>query len=382
MWWERVGGSGGGTVYIDNIHVLPLDTSPDTTAPSAPVLDSISKNGDILLRPNWSNTNSPGDGVVGYNVYRWLDGESASTKIKMNTGLVDNPYIRFDDHTVARGVSYRYHITALDAAGNESSPSNDKSKSLTDTIAPGVPAPLWAVSCSSTIDLGWFGLTDWDIAGYDVYRRVAGDPAFTMLTTVADPVGAIFFNDPTAVGGMNYEYYVEAFDELGNISASTAVTSVQSTTGVTHVDAWKCAFNGVNGWQSSTPSVSASQLDFDEDGIATVWEYLQGTNPAFKDRSPANLPQNHGEQIGGKLYHVMSYDRQEFLPPGLVVKLQGSNDLSLWTDFVIEGAAPAPGITISTGAPVDGQRTISIRQNIPVGGPGSFQFLRIAVEEN
>ena len=113
--WARPASSSDATAYADNFQVIPVDETVDTTAPAAPVLASVTRPSNRRLRPNWSNTNSPADGVVGYNVYRRVNGQPLGSSVRLNTGLIDNPYIRYEDYTVQRGAFYRYHLTAVDA---------------------------------------------------------------------------------------------------------------------------------------------------------------------------------------------------------------------------------------------------------------------------
>jgi len=62
--------------------------------------------------------------LAGYNVYRQVlaaDGSAAGAAVKLNATLVALP--SFHDATVARGVAYRYTVTAVDSKGNESAAS-------------------------------------------------------------------------------------------------------------------------------------------------------------------------------------------------------------------------------------------------------------------
>ena len=56
----------------------------------------------------------------GYNLYRR---EAAGTFRKLNSDLVGTPV--YQDSSVVSGQSYTYRVTAVDLAGNESSPSDD-----------------------------------------------------------------------------------------------------------------------------------------------------------------------------------------------------------------------------------------------------------------
>jgi hypothetical protein len=69
---------------------------------------------------SWQAPDSSNDPVVGYHVYRAPGGTTAY--VLLNSTLVtDTSYV---DATVQSGQSYDYMVTSVDAAGNESVPSN------------------------------------------------------------------------------------------------------------------------------------------------------------------------------------------------------------------------------------------------------------------
>ena len=77
---------------------------------------------DLVWQPDAEND------LAGYNVYRQTltaDGSAAGSvagpAVKLNAALVGLP--SFHDATVARGVTYRYTVTAVDSKGNESAAS-------------------------------------------------------------------------------------------------------------------------------------------------------------------------------------------------------------------------------------------------------------------
>lgn len=74
----------------------------------------------VLLKWNPPDP-KPGVTVTGYNIYRTqLDG----TFKPIASGVTAPSYV---DHAVRSGAAYRYFVKAVDAAGNESPPSNPAS---------------------------------------------------------------------------------------------------------------------------------------------------------------------------------------------------------------------------------------------------------------
>ena len=380
VWWQRVGGTGSGTVYIDNIQVLPASTVLDITATAKPATPSVVAQDEERLHVSWT-ANSVADGVSGYNVYRWRTSDAMSAKVKLNVGLVDNPYISFEDYTVPAGVSHSYHITAVDAAGNESVPSNTKTGTLPNTDVPVLNGSLSGFNGSGYLELRWLGSNAWDIAGYEVYRKASGEAGFTLLPLVADPADPIFFSDPSALQGISYDYYVRAFDLLGNQSAPTLTLSLQAQTGVTYVSLWKKQFQGTYGWDTTNLTATSDAADFDRDGVSNLWEYIQGKNPAISDSSATSGPKATIANVGASNYLELTYERQSSLPPGVVIKVQFSNDLATWpVQAVVEGAAVGAGISVTTGSVSNGRRTITVRQSAPIGS-GAYRFMRLSAEQ-
>lgn len=101
--------------------------SHDTTPPTAPpALTCVSDTpGATLL--NWGAATDD-TGVTSYNLYR--DGTRLGPTVTALT---------FTDTTTLAGHSYRYTVTAVDAAANESIPSNG----MYATLAPGAPLPAF-----------------------------------------------------------------------------------------------------------------------------------------------------------------------------------------------------------------------------------------------
>ncbi len=105
--WSLVTGEDG------TFPALAIEAPDDTTAPDAPdgaQIVEASLAGVIL---SWEP--SPADDVAAYRVYRTLDGE---TRVVADIAAADA--LRYHDKAVAPGNTYRYAISALDAALNES----------------------------------------------------------------------------------------------------------------------------------------------------------------------------------------------------------------------------------------------------------------------
>ncbi|MCW2712668.1 MAG: glycoside hydrolase family 48, partial [Marmoricola sp.] len=120
---------------------------------------------------------------------------------------------------VANLTTYAYHVTALDAAGNESAPSEPTDIQTGDDTAPTVPTVSAALSGTDGVEVSWSASTDnAGVAGYRVFRSGA-------LTAIVDTATSTLLD--TGLGdGIAYTYRVVAFDASGNASAPSSPVTV------------------------------------------------------------------------------------------------------------------------------------------------------------
>jgi hypothetical protein len=134
------------------------------------------------------------------------------------------------DRSALRGQTYTYRaqrIRIVTSGGHPLELRSDLSSpitlALTDVFPPSVPTGLDAVqggtATAPAIDLSWQPGAESDLAGYNVYRRIALG-AFQRLT--ATPVLGPAFSDTAVTPGTAYTYRVTAIDNFGNESAPSA----------------------------------------------------------------------------------------------------------------------------------------------------------------
>jgi len=126
---------------------------------------------------------------------------------------------------------YDYKIAAVTVVATAGHPAGevegDASEVLhlvvRDTFPPAVPSGLQAVFSSvgqkPFIDLTWAPDTESDLAGYKVYRHIAGTKAVAVSSNV---VKAPAWRDEVVKPGQKYYYTVSAIDVRGNESAQSA----------------------------------------------------------------------------------------------------------------------------------------------------------------
>src|SRR5207253_730279 len=215
--------------------VSALTSGPDSAAPSTPggLTASGSRCGAVDLA--WAAATDTGWGVMAYNVYR--DG--------FYLARVMAPATTAADTNVAPSTPYSYAVSAVDHAGNESSPSiafavrtalcrvatTSTSSTITttttttssttlprDTTAPSIPTALSASATScNQVSLAWNPATDTGgsgLRGYNLYRGSA-----FVKQIVAPPTST---TDTGLAATTVYSYTVPAVDNAGNQSAPSA----------------------------------------------------------------------------------------------------------------------------------------------------------------
>jgi PQQ-dependent dehydrogenase (s-GDH family) len=195
--------------YPRNFGDLVLQDVSDTQAPSAPANLNASNLTQNSLTLNWT-ASTDNTGVTGYDVYR--------NGIKINTSLVTATTFNVTGLTAA--TAYQFYVNARDAAGNTSANSNAVNITTPDTQAPAAPTGLAASNIAQTVlTLTWNASTDnVGVTGYDVYQNgVKINTAPVTLTT---------FNVTGLTASSAYQFYVNARDAAGNISANSSTINV------------------------------------------------------------------------------------------------------------------------------------------------------------
>lgn len=179
----------------------------DLQPPIAPNnLKATASNSDVVL--DWSLTANSEPDLAGYLVYR-----------QSQTGwqkLFPVPVVAtsYTDIGLANG-AYTYRITAVDAVGNESSPSNEAT-AIISVLPP--PAPLHLNATAAPEGKAVLAIWEADSASsavaYNLYRgTIAGGP-YTKVNGV--PISGMQYLDKRVANGATYYYVVVGVDAVGN----------------------------------------------------------------------------------------------------------------------------------------------------------------------
>jgi len=219
------------------ISVTTNIASPDTVAPTAPILSSSGKT-STTIQLSWSGA-TDNVAVTGYDIYygSLLIGSTPVTACNV-VGL-------------APSTTYSFSIKAKDAAGNISPSSNVVSVTTntvsSDTVAPTAPILSSSGKTSTTIQLSWSGATDnVAVTGYDIYygSSLIGSTPVTACNVVG------------LTPSTTYSFSVKAKDAAGNISPSSNVVSV--TTNIVSSTAGKTGSANHMAIETNTPDTATS----------------------------------------------------------------------------------------------------------------------------
>jgi fibronectin type 3 domain-containing protein len=182
----------------------------DLAPPSAPAGLTATATGPATVSLSWGAA-ADNVGVTGYKVLR--NGVALAT--------VPGTTTSYGDTGLVPGTSYSYQVTASDAAGNVSQPSDQATVTTqADTSPPTPPGTPAATSVtSSQVRLSWAPATDnVGVEGYLVVRN--GSAIATVPGTS--------YTDSTVAAGTSYSYKIVAFDAAGNTtpSGTRAVTTL------------------------------------------------------------------------------------------------------------------------------------------------------------
>jgi hypothetical protein len=122
----------------------------------------------------------------------------------------------YSDSTPSPGITYYYHVTAVNGAGLEGSPSNEAS-AMTADAPPAAPVGLLATPGDAMVTLDWADNSESDLAGYRAYRATTSGGPYSAIGPSLITTSA--FTDTGVVNDVAYYYVVTAVDQGGLVSA-------------------------------------------------------------------------------------------------------------------------------------------------------------------
>ncbi len=173
--------------------------------------------------PARSLSGGPLPPLAGYRLYRSTTGAAGSFRLRAQPSGT-----HFDDTGFRFGQHYYYKVrAAFRRAGTTAESADSPVVEVTprDVFPPAAPRHLSALYAAGSVEVIWTANTDADLAGYNVYRRQAGE-SFRKLNPQLLPTP--IFRDRSVEPGRTYEYRVTAVDLAGNESAPSTVAKVET----------------------------------------------------------------------------------------------------------------------------------------------------------
>jgi hypothetical protein len=204
----RVIGANGKDGGWSNLVVLPVVPAPERPAAVMAVATAEG------VRLTW-RANGPT-----FRVFR----KTAEAKEFALAATVQQP--QWTDPAAEYGKPYTYEVQTIVALGNNKEAQSDLSEEVSitpvDTFPPAVPSGVTASTAANSIELVWERNTEPDLAGYRVYRSVAGGP----FEKIADVSQIPSYSDRSVEHGKTYRYAISSADQAGNESARTGPVEI------------------------------------------------------------------------------------------------------------------------------------------------------------
>jgi fibronectin type 3 domain-containing protein len=162
--------------------------------------------------------------LSGYYIYR-AEGQGKLERLNAEAvGVMDPPEEKkdqkpaFADTTAKDGVAYSYAVSAVDAFGRESKPSERAELRMRDIVSPPYPTMVEAKEKDGKMTVTWKAVEASDLAGYHVYRTPSVDVAPTKLNK--EPISSSSYVDEDLKSG-GALYIITAVDKAGNESSQS-----------------------------------------------------------------------------------------------------------------------------------------------------------------
>jgi predicted small lipoprotein YifL len=153
----------------------------------------------------------------GFNVFR---SEGGNPAVQANSSLLETSELQDKDFQFGRAYRYFVRATILSKPPQESDDSETVDVTAKDIFPPAPPSGLTTIGGPDFIALSWEGNREPDLAGYRVWRRLAGEGEFAVLATLKEVESS--YSDKEVEKSRRYEYAITALDAAGNESPKSA----------------------------------------------------------------------------------------------------------------------------------------------------------------
>lgn len=208
-----------GNVSLSNpVYVFNNDTVPPP--PPVGLRGNIDLKGKVRL--TWASDKND-DVLRGYKIFM---SNAPDVTFSAVSGIVADTTYTFTTSLKTTTKSLYVKIVAVNASFSHSKFSQMVKLSRPDTIAPPKPVIINYSNTDKGISLKWAQDHSADFSHYLVYRRVAGDTAWSMLQKTR----LLSYMDSTITGGKAYEYSLRTIDSTGLASPYAFPLFIKTTT--------------------------------------------------------------------------------------------------------------------------------------------------------
>lgn len=209
------------------IAATPAAAPPPRGIPPATPTGFTATAQDALVVLAW-NANAETD-LAGYFLYRSLFPDRGFVRIAQVPATATSHL----DGNLINGVLYHYRLSAFDADGNESEPTQVVAARPLSSRPPAIPQGLQAVPGDGQVVLSWEPNSETDLLGYDVYRATVLNGNYEKITATPLAPGVTTYFDRGLENGTTYFYKLRAVNMGGLASPFTeAVSATPATTQV------------------------------------------------------------------------------------------------------------------------------------------------------
>ncbi|MFD2611240.1 fibronectin type III domain-containing protein [Paenibacillus gansuensis] len=212
---------GGAELYERNVltgyFVVTDQVTPpvgDTYPPAVPVGVTAAETGDGFVKLRWNPVTTLD--TAGYKVYVTSEEEGWSREVLAGQAA------GYTAAGLKNGAAYRFTVTALDYAGNESAKSAAVSAAPIDKIAPAAPQGLQAKAGDQSVKLSWTANTEKDLAGYKLFSSLDGGTTWDAGVHVGSVTS---YTVDKLINDQAYTFALTAYDNSDNMSPKSAAAS-------------------------------------------------------------------------------------------------------------------------------------------------------------
>jgi fibronectin type 3 domain-containing protein len=193
---------------------LAKDATPPPTAQklAAEVIDA-------KVNLHWHGVQA--EDLLGYRIYRTMNENDQDWALLNNDPVVNTAFIDVLAKNLSR-YPYYYRITSVDTRYNESDPSAFVKIKLPDVTPPKSPSISGSSVRAGQVALTWDQIQSYDLAGFYVYREVAGQKLKVSPNLLINPS----FVDANPPVDKPIIYTVVAVDETGNESEPSSTVNL------------------------------------------------------------------------------------------------------------------------------------------------------------